>query len=42
MMQPFQGYFINLDRSPDRRRSIESELGKYGLGAAYARIAAVD
>jgi GR25 family glycosyltransferase involved in LPS biosynthesis len=36
------GYFINLDRSRDRRRRVESELAKVGLAKKYKRFAAID
>ncbi len=36
------GYFINLDRSTDRRAAIEAQLEAAGLSDAYQRIAAVD
>jgi GR25 family glycosyltransferase involved in LPS biosynthesis len=36
------GYFINLDRSRDRRRRVESELAKVGLAKKYNRFAAID
>ncbi|MES1265086.1 MAG: glycosyltransferase family 25 protein [Variovorax sp.] len=38
----YTGFYINLDRSPDRRREIEAELAKYNLTESYARFAAVD
>lgn len=36
------GYFINLDRSTERRASIEAQLETAGLTDAYQRLAAVD
>lgn len=39
---PYQGYYINLDRSADRRRAIESQLQHLGLQQRYARFPAVD
>ncbi len=42
-MTPFwRGHYINLDRSPERRASIESQLAAAGLSDGYRRIAAVD
>ena len=38
----YQGYYINLDRSADRRRAIESQLQDLGLHGRYARFPAVD
>jgi hypothetical protein len=38
----FRGYYINLDRSPERRARIENQLSRYGLAERYARVAAVD
>lgn len=39
---PYTGLYINLDRSPDRRREIEAELQKHNLAGLYARFSAVD
>lgn len=39
---PYAGFYINLDRSPDRRREIEAELQKHNLAGLYARFPAVD
>lgn len=39
---PYTGLYINLDRSPDRRREIEGELEKYNLAKSYERFEAVD
>ena len=38
----WNGYYINLDRSPERRRRTETELARYGLAAHYQRFPAVD
>jgi GR25 family glycosyltransferase involved in LPS biosynthesis len=38
----WSGYFINLDRSLDRRRAIEGQLERAGLLLAYRRFPAVD
>ena len=38
----YQGYYINLDRRPDRRAEIEAELARQGLGSAYRRFSAAD
>ena len=40
MTVPWSGTFINLDRSIDRRRGVDSELAKAGL--AYPRFSAID
>jgi GR25 family glycosyltransferase involved in LPS biosynthesis len=37
----WQGYFINLDRSPDRRQAMEAGLAAIGLSGAYRRFPAV-
>src|ERR1700761_1448299 len=37
-----RGFYINLDRSPDRRAQIEAELEKLAGIGAYERFAAVD
>jgi GR25 family glycosyltransferase involved in LPS biosynthesis len=42
MSVSWNGYFINLDRSVDRRASVEAEIAKAGLGNSYRRFAAVD
>jgi hypothetical protein len=39
---PWHGYFINLERSQDRRASIESALFRAGIGDRYQRFEAVD
>jgi len=39
---PYRGYFINLDRSEQRRRDIETQLQRLGLAGFYERFAAVD
>jgi GR25 family glycosyltransferase involved in LPS biosynthesis len=38
----YHGLYINLDRSPERRRNIESQLAEFGLLDRYARFPAVD
>src|SRR5262249_24621071 len=38
----YQGFFINLDRSVERRASIESQLAQHGLAATYSRFPAID
>lgn len=37
-----RGFYINLDRSPDRRQKMEKQLETLGLAGAYARFSAVD
>jgi GR25 family glycosyltransferase involved in LPS biosynthesis len=37
-----QGFYINLDRSIDRRRSIEAQIETLGIGHIYKRFPAVD
>jgi hypothetical protein len=37
-----QGFYINLDRSLDRRRSIEAQIETLGIGHIYERFPAVD
>jgi GR25 family glycosyltransferase involved in LPS biosynthesis len=39
---PYTGLYINLGRSPDRRREIEGELAKYNLTERYDRFEAID
>jgi hypothetical protein len=39
---PWHGYFINLERSHDRRASIESGLKRAGIGDRYRRFEAID
>lgn len=39
---PWHGHFINLERSEDRRASIEAELARAGIGERYQRFKAVD
>ena len=39
---PWTGYYINLGRSDDRRRSIETELSKAGIAEFYTRFEGVD
>jgi len=36
------GYYINLDRSPDRRAAMDAQLARLGLTNRYHRFAAVD
>ncbi len=38
----FKGYFINLDRSTDRRQDLENHLLEMNLAGQYQRFAAVD
>lgn len=38
----FKGYFINLDRSTDRRQDLENHLLEINLAGQYQRFAAVD
>ena len=38
----YQGIYINLDRSTDRRAEMETELARVGLGTRYKRLSAVD
>jgi hypothetical protein len=37
-----RGYFINLDRAPERRSAMEAQLRQFGLADSYARFPAVD
>jgi len=39
---PYHGLYINLDRSPERRRNMEEQLAAFGLQDIYARFSAVD
>ena len=39
---PYKGYFINLDRSKERRRDVETQLRRLGLAEFYDRFPAVD
>ena len=39
---PYHGLYINLDRSPERRRNMEEQLAAFGLQDIYARFPAVD
>ena len=39
---PYHGLFINLDRSPERRRNMEEQFAACGLEDIYARFPAVD
>jgi GR25 family glycosyltransferase involved in LPS biosynthesis len=38
----YSGFYINLDRCPDRSQEIGAELARFGLGARYRRFAASD
>jgi len=38
----YQGYYINLDRNPERKHAIEAELRKYNVAERYRRFPAVD
>src|SRR5262245_21679794 len=38
----YTGLYINLDRSTERRRSIEEQLAKFNLSSRYTRFEAVD
>jgi hypothetical protein len=38
----YAGFYINLDRSTDRRERIEGELAHIGLGGRYSRFSAID
>jgi GR25 family glycosyltransferase involved in LPS biosynthesis len=42
MNKNYQGFYINLDRRPDRRAQIEAELARYGLSDTYRRFRAVE
>jgi len=39
---PYIGYYINLDRSPDRRAAMEAQLARLNPPARYRRFPAVD
>jgi len=39
---PYVGYYINLDRSTDRRATMEAQLARHNLADRYCRFAAVD
>src|SRR5215831_1337292 len=39
---PWHGYFINLERSNDRRASIKAGLARAGISDRYQRFQAVD
>lgn len=41
-MQAYRGYYINLDRSQERREYMESELRRVGIYDHYERFSAVD
>lgn len=41
-VRPWSGYYINLDRAVDRRRSMEAQLARHDLSGTYARFSAVD
>lgn len=38
----FKGYYVNLDRRPERRRRMEAELRRFKLANAYERVSAID
>jgi GR25 family glycosyltransferase involved in LPS biosynthesis len=38
----YQGYYINLDRNPDRNTAIEAELKRFNVRERYQRFPAVD
>jgi GR25 family glycosyltransferase involved in LPS biosynthesis len=38
----YSGFYINLDRSTDRRAEIEGEIARFGLTGRYRRFAAAD
>lgn len=38
----YRGFYINLDRSPQRRDRIEEQLQRYGLRERYERFPAID
>jgi GR25 family glycosyltransferase involved in LPS biosynthesis len=38
----YQGFYINLDRNPERRLAIEAELDKFNAAGRYTRFPAVD
>jgi len=42
MRMTYLGYYINLDRSLDRRAAMEAQLGRFGLTERYRRFPAVD
>ncbi len=42
MRMAYLGYYINLDRSRDRRAAIEAQLARLGLAQRYRRFPAVD
>src|ERR1700761_1829036 len=39
---PYIGRYINLDRSPERRRELEAMLAGFGVADRYQRFTAVD
>jgi GR25 family glycosyltransferase involved in LPS biosynthesis len=41
-MAPAQGFYINLDRSPQRRRAVEAEIARAGLAGRYRRFPGID
>jgi GR25 family glycosyltransferase involved in LPS biosynthesis len=41
-VRPWQGYFINFDRSAERRASMEKQLGQAGLSSLYEPFSALD
>lgn len=36
------GCFVNLDRSPERRKAMQAELARAGLGGIYSRVPGID
>src|ERR1700733_16232186 len=42
MGMDYRGFYINLDRRPDRRAEMEAELARYNLKEAYKRFSAAD
>jgi GR25 family glycosyltransferase involved in LPS biosynthesis len=38
----YAGFYINLDRNPERRAELESELARYNLGHLYTRFRAAE
>lgn len=40
--ESYAGFYVNLDRSPGRRKQIESEIARHADGRVYQRFSAVD
>jgi GR25 family glycosyltransferase involved in LPS biosynthesis len=38
----YAGFYVNLDRSTERRARVEAEIARHATGQAYQRVAAVD